>query len=205
VTYTVKEIFKTIQGEGFWSGAPAVFCRFTGCNLWSGREEDRAAAVCKFCDTDFVGGNKFPMAILLAEAIESAWGDDRRNRRVVFTGGEPGLQLSDGLIDALHDKLFATHIETNGTIELPQNCRWITLSPKAETKLRQLYAHELKVVWPQNIDLEPLRERIGATYDYLQPMDGPQLVENTAAVVAYVKDHPWWRVSTQAHKVWRIP
>jgi 7-carboxy-7-deazaguanine synthase (Cx14CxxC type) len=204
MTFTVHSIFKTIQGEGHYAGASAVFCRFAGCNLWSGREEDRANAICRFCDTEFVGGMKFPMAILLAEAIEAAWGDDRKNRRVVFTGGEPGLQLSDGLIDALHDKMFATHVETNGTIELPQNCRWITLSPKADTELRQLEANELKVVWPQDIDLEPLRERIGATFNYLQPMDSPQLAENTASVVAYVTDHPWWRISIQAHKTWGI-
>jgi 7-carboxy-7-deazaguanine synthase len=205
MTFTVHSIFRTIQGEGFWVGNSAVFCRFAGCNLWSGRERDRAQAICKFCDTDFVGGNKFSMAILLAEAIEAAWGDSRRNRRVVLTGGEPGLQLTEGLIDALHDKLFATHIETNGTVELPENCRWITLSPKANTELRQLDANELKIVWPQNIDLELLRERIGAPLNYLQPMDGPQLAENTAAVVAYIKDHPWWRVSTQTHKIWGIP
>ncbi len=205
MTFTVKEIFKTVQGEGFWAGSAAVFCRFAGCNLWSGREKDRATAVCKFCDTDFVGGAKFPMAILLAEAIEAKWGNSRPNRRVVFTGGEPGLQLTDGLIDALHDKFFATHIETNGTLELPENCRWITLSPKADTKLRQLNANELKVVWPQDIDLEKLRNRIGATYDYLQPMDGPELATNIAAVVEYVKSHPWWRVSVQTHKVMGIP
>lgn len=205
MTYTVKEIFKTIQGEGFWMGTPAVFCRFSGCNLWSGREEDRQTAICKFCDTDFVGGNKFPMAILLAEAVEAVWGNDRRNRRVVFTGGEPGLQLTDGLIDAMHDKSFSTHIETNGTIELPLNARWITLSPKANTELRQVGANELKVVWPQNIDIEPLRERIGAPFNYLQPMYGPALAENTRAIVAYVKDHPWWRVSLQTHKAMGIP
>lgn len=201
MTFVVKEIFKTLQGEGFWTGVPAVFCRFAGCNLWSGREEDRASAVCRFCDTDFVGGIKFPIPIFLVEAIEAVWGDDKRHRRVVFTGGEPGLQLTDGLIDAMHDKMFATHVETNGTIELPENVRWVTLSPKADTELRQLDCNELKVVWPQNIDLEKLRDKVNGTYSYLQPMDGPNVKENTAACIEYVQNHPWWRLSVQTHKM----
>jgi 7-carboxy-7-deazaguanine synthase (Cx14CxxC type) len=201
MTFTVHSIFKTIQGEGHWAGASAVFCRFAGCNLWSGREEDRATAICKFCDTEFRHGNKFPMCIFLAEAVEDKWGDSRRNRRVVFTGGEPGLQLTDGLIDALHDKLFATHVETNGTIELPPNVRWVTLSPKAGTELRQLDCNELKVAWPQNIDLEGLYNRFKPSFSYLQPIYGPQLKENTAAVIEYVQAHPWWRVGIQTHKI----
>lgn len=206
MTYTVHSIFKTIQGEGFWAGATAVFCRFAGCNLWSGREKDRATAICKFCDTEFVGGHKFPSALplFLAEAIESAWGDSKRNRRVVFTGGEPGLQLSEGLVEALRDKMFATHVETNGTIVLPPNCQWVTISPKAGTELRQPNANELKVVWPQDINLEKLREKIGCAINYLQPMDGPNIKENIASVIAYVQEHPWWRVGIQAHKVWNI-
>lgn len=204
MTYTVHSIFKTIQGEGFWAGTPAVFCRFAGCNLWSGREEDRATATCKFCDTDFVGGRKFPMVDLLVNAIEYKWGDSRRNRMVVFTGGEPGLQVTAGLIDALHERLFATHIETNGTVELPGNVRWVTLSPKAGTKLQQLDCNELKVVWPQDIDLEKMLERASGPYNYLVPMDGPNLAENTAACVEYVQTHPWWRLGIQAHKTWGI-
>jgi 7-carboxy-7-deazaguanine synthase (Cx14CxxC type) len=206
MTFTVKAIFKTIQGEGYWAGSAAVFCRFAGCNLWSGREEDRANAICKFCDTEFRGGHKFPMCIFLAEAIEDKWGDSKRNRRVVFTGGEPGLQLTDGLIDALNDKLFATHVETNGTIELPPNVRWVTLSPKAGTELRQLDCNELKVAWPQDIDLEKLRNRLfEPAVCFLQPIDGPYLARNIATVVEYVKDHPWWRISTQIHKAIGVP
>jgi len=172
--------------------------------LWSGREEDRANAICKFCDTEFRGGHKFPMCIFLAEAIEAEWGDSKRNRRVVFTGGEPGLQLRDGLIDALHDKLFATHVETNGTIELPRNVRWVTVSPKAGTKLYQLDANELKVAWPQDIDLEKTLEFYGAALNYLQPIDGPNLKENIARCIGYVQTHPWWRISIQTHKVMGI-
>jgi organic radical activating enzyme len=145
------------------------------------------------------------MAILLAEAIESKWGDSRCNRRVVFTGGEPGLQLTDGLIDAMHDKLFSTHIETNGTIELPSNVRWVTLSPKANTELRQLDCNELKVAWPQNIHLEKLLDRFKPSFSYLQPIDGPDIKKNIDAVIEYVQAHPWWRVSIQTHKLMEIP
>lgn len=201
MTFMVKEIFKTLQGEGFWTGTPAVFCRFTGCNLWSGREDDRASAVCKFCDTDFVGGHKFVTATSLAEAIEAEWGKNNHNRRVIFTGGEPGLQLTNKLIDLMHEKLFATHIETNGTIKLPENAWWITLSPKAETELQQFDCNELKVAWPQNIDLEGLREQVSGSYNYLQPIDGPRLKENTTACIEYIQAHPWWRLSVQTHKL----
>ena len=200
MTFTVHSLFKTIQGEGFWSGASAVFCRFAGCNLWSGREQDRAKAICKFCDTEFRHGMQFPMANLLAEAIEAEWGDSRRNRRVVLTGGEPGLQITPGLIDALNDKLFATHVETNGTIILPENCRWVTISPKAGTEISCSQGDELKVVWPQDIDLEALRDRIGTRYCYLQPMDGPNREANTRLCIDYVLAHPWWHLSVQTHK-----
>jgi 7-carboxy-7-deazaguanine synthase (Cx14CxxC type) len=203
--FTVKEIFKTIQGEGYWAGSAAVFCRFAGCNLWSGRDKDRTDGCSAWCDTDFIGGDKFPLVNLLAETIEARWGDGRQNRRVVFTGGEPGLQLTEELIDAMHDKLFATHVETNGTVELPSNVRWVTLSPKANTNLRQLDCNELKVAWPQDIDLERLHDTIGPVISYLQPIDGPNLKVNTAAVIAYVETHPWWRISIQAHKVISVP
>lgn len=200
MTFTVHSLFKTIQGEGYHTGRPAVFCRFAGCNLWSGREQDRAKAICKFCDTEFRHGMQFPMANFLAEAIEAEWGDDRRNRMVVLTGGEPGLQITPGLIDALNDKLFATHVETNGTIQLPDNCRWVVISPKAGTEICCSQGDELKVVWPQDIDLEKLREKIGTRYCYLQPMDGPELAGNTRLCIDYVLAHPWWHLSLQTHK-----
>lgn len=173
MTFTVHRIFRTLQGEGYHAGRAAVFCRFAGCNLWSGHEKDRASAVCKFCDTVFVGGDKYATARDLADAIAAAWGDDVRNRMVVFTGGEPGLQLTPELIDEMHSRLFATHVETNGTRDLPGNVRWITLSPKAGAELRLWEANELKVAWPQKIDLEGLRDRIGANFCYLQPIAGP--------------------------------
>lgn len=200
MTFTVHSLFKTIQGEGYHTGRPAVFCRFAGCNLWSGREEDRANAICKFCDTEFRHGTKYPMCIFLAEAIEACWGDSKRNRTVVMTGGEPGLQITPGLIDALNEKLFAVHVETNGTIQLPDNCRWITVSPKAGTRIYAEQGDELKVVWPQDVDLEKTRERIGTRYCYLQPMDGPKLAENTRLCIDYVLAHPWWHLSLQTHK-----
>ncbi|HEY2242613.1 MAG TPA: 7-carboxy-7-deazaguanine synthase [Xanthobacteraceae bacterium] len=204
MTYTVHSIFKTLQGEGFHAGRSAVFCRFAGCNLWSGREKDRASAVCKFCDTEFVGGAKFPTVAALADAIAEVWGVGAAHRIVVFTGGEPGLQLDRELIDALQLRSFASHVETNGTIELP-SVRWITLSPKAGAPLRQLEANELKIAWPQQLDLEALYHRIGAAFSYLQPIDGPELKANTAACIDYVQGHPWWRLSTQTHKFIGVP
>jgi 7-carboxy-7-deazaguanine synthase (Cx14CxxC type) len=204
MTFTVHSIFKTIQGEGYWAGSTAVFCRFAGCNLWSGREQDRADGCSAWCDTDFVGGSKFGHDNLVA-AIQNCWGEEIRSRRVVFTGGEPGLQLDGKLIEALNMRLFASHVETNGTVELPDHLRWVTLSPKANTELKQLDCNELKVAWPQDLDLEQLHRRINPTAAFLQPIDGPRLKENTAVAVAYVKAHPWWRISIQTQKVMGIP
>lgn len=208
--YAVKEIFYTLQGEGANAGRAAVFCRFAGCNLWSGRESDRARAACDFCDTDFVGtdgpgGGKFADAALLARAVAGAWlgGDDERF--VVLTGGEPALQVDGALIDALHGLGFTIAIETNGTLPLPAGLDWICVSPKAGNALRQTSGDELKLVFPQ-AGLTP-ESLAGLDFPrrYLSPMDGPRLAENTAAAVAYVKAHPAWRLSVQTHKHIGIP
>ena len=208
--YAVKEIFYTLQGEGTHAGRAAVFCRFAGCNLWSGREVDRDQAQCTFCDTDFVGtdgdgGGKFRTAAELAEAIRAAWHGGTGERFVVLTGGEPALQVDPALIDALHEHGFTIAIETNGTLPLPQGLDWICVSPKAGTEIRQTAGDELKLVYPQ-ADLTP--ESV-ASLDFprrfLSPMDGPRLAENTAAAVAYVKANPLWRLSVQTHKRIGIP
>lgn len=208
--YAVKEIFYTLQGEGANAGRAAVFCRFAGCNLWSGRESDRARAACDFCDTDFVGtdgpgGGKFADAAVLARAVAGAWlgGDDERF--VVLTGGEPALQVDGALIDALHGLGFTIAIETNGTLPLPAGLDWICVSPKAGNALRQTSGDELKLVFPQ-AGLTP-ESLAGLDFPrrYLSPMDGPRLAENTAAAVAYVKAHPAWRLSVQTHKHIGIP
>jgi 7-carboxy-7-deazaguanine synthase len=205
MTYTVKEIFKTLQGEGGQTGRVAVFCRFAGCNLWSGREQDRATATCKFCDTDFVGtdgagGGTFTTPEQLADAIARKWkaADDRK--LVVFTGGEPLLQLDELLIDTVHKRGFKIAIETNGTIEAPESVDWICVSPKAGTSLKQVYGDELKLVYPQPGILPGDFEKLAFEHFFLQPMDGPQRDENTALAVSYCLDHPRWRVSLQTHK-----
>jgi 7-carboxy-7-deazaguanine synthase len=207
--YTVKEIFYTLQGEGANAGRPSVFCRFAGCNLWTGREADRAAAVCNFCDTDFVGvgpdGGRFPTADALADAVASQWpASDEANRFVVCTGGEPLLQLDPNAIEALHARGFAVAVETNGTQDAPPGLDWICVSPKAKAELRLRRGNELKLVFPQ-ADLDPEGFR-GLDFDhfFLQPMDGPDLAENTQAAINYCLAHPWWRLSVQAHKVLRI-
>ena len=210
--YTVKELFPTLQGEGSHSGRAAVFCRFAGCNLWSGREEDRANAVCKFCDTDFVGtdgygGGKFETPESLAQAINSEWGQgDPHHKYVVFTGGEPLLQLDDDLIAALHQKGFAVAIETNGTIKIPKGIDWVCVSPKAGSELIVLQADELKLVIPQNNHQE--LEKIMARFEkmdyrnrFLQPMDGSNLKSNTALAVSLCQKRPLWRLSLQSHKL----
>lgn len=210
MTYSVKEIFKTLQGEGANAGRAAVFCRFSGCNLWSGREEDRSAAICKFCDTDFVGtngkgGGRFTNANSLARAIVAAWGDDDAERFVVCTGGEPLLQLDEDLLDALHDMRFKVAVETNGTVEAPQGIDWICVSPKANTTLTLRHGNELKLVYPQpDFDPEDLLS-LDFNQFWLQPMDGPRRVENTAAAVQYCLEHPKWRLSVQTHKYIGIP
>jgi 7-carboxy-7-deazaguanine synthase len=206
VVYAVKEIFKTLQGEGAQSGRAAVFCRFAGCNLWSGREEDRAGAVCRFCDTDFVGtngpgGGRFVTAAALAAAIAAAWAAGGPRRFVVFTGGEPLLQLDSALIDAVHGRGFEIAVETNGTQEAVDGIDWLCVSPKAEAQLRIKRGQELKLVYPQK-GLDPA-ELLSFEFDHfwLQPMDGPDRVANTASAVQYCLKHPRWRLSVQMHKL----
>ena len=210
MAYAVKEIFKTLQGEGFHAGRPAVFCRFAGCNLWSGREQDRAAAVCTFCDTDFVGtdgenGGKFPSSAELADAIARAWGSATENRFVVLTGGEPMLQVDPKLIEALNARGFEIAIETNGTLAVDPGIDWVCVSPKAGASLEQRSGDELKLVYPQP-DLAP-EQVADLAFDqfWLQPMDGPDVAANTAAAVRYCLDHPQWRLSLQTHKLIGIP
>jgi len=212
--YSVKELFATLQGEGAQAGRAAIFCRFAGCNLWSGREEDRSTAICQFCDTDFVGtdgvgGGKFDSADHLANAIEAAWletmGTDRY-RYVVMTGGEPLLQLDAPLIEALHYRYFEIAIETNGTIKIPNGIDWVCLSPKANAELVVKQADEIKLVVPQT-EHQPIEitlhrfEGMDFRHRYLQPMDGPQLRENTAYAVELCQKHPLWRLSVQTHKM----
>lgn len=212
MSYAVKEIFYTLQGEGAQAGRAAVFCRFAGCNLWSGRENDRATAVCKFCDTDFVstdgpGGGKFETAAQLADAIAHTWPstNGRGRRYVVCTGGEPLLQLDGALIDALHARGFDVAVETNGTIEAPAELDWICVSPKAGAKLVQRSGDELKVVFPQpGIDLAEC-EGMAFRHFFLQPMDGPERASNTEKAVRFCMDHPQWRLSLQTHKIVGIP
>jgi 7-carboxy-7-deazaguanine synthase (Cx14CxxC type) len=205
VTYTVKEIFYTLQGEGANSGKAAVFCRFSGCNLWTGREEDRSRAVCQFCDTDFVGvgpdGGKFATAEELAAAIANAWrGDSDRERLVVCTGGEPLLQIDDELVDAIHAAGFTIAVETNGTRPAPRGIDWICVSPKAGAPLVQRFGSELKLVFPQPAAMPELFEDLEFQHFFLQPMDGPSVAENTRLAVEYCMAHPRWRLSLQTHK-----
>lgn len=210
MTYSVKEIYYTLQGEGAQTGRPAVFLRFAGCNLWSGREQDRAAAVCRFCDTDFVGtngpgGGKFRSADALAEAIATAWAGDAggRERFVVCTGGEPLLQLDGALIDALHRAGFTIAVETNGTIAAPPGIDWLCVSPKGAAPLAQTSGDELKLVYPQD-EVEALPaafEDLDFEHFFLQPLDSPERLANTRAAVEYCLEHPRWKLSLQTHKV----
>jgi 7-carboxy-7-deazaguanine synthase (Cx14CxxC type) len=195
--YTAKEIFASLCGEGFNAGRAAVFCRFSGCNLWSGREEDRASAICPFCDTDFVGGTKYADADSLTDAVDAVAGPVRF---VVLTGGEPTLQADAELIAALKRRGYRVAIETNGTNRVPLGLDWIAVSPKAGAELIQRHGHELKIVFPQ-AGLDPA-DYLGLTFRrrYLQPMDGPDLESNTRAAIAYILDHPQWRLSEQRHK-----
>lgn len=203
--YAVKEIFYTLQGEGRQAGRPAVFCRFSGCNLWSGRERDRAAATCRFCDTDFVGtdgdgGGRFRNPADLARAIASAWRGEGGRRLVVLTGGEPLLQVDEALIEALHASAFEVAVETNGTLAAPNGLDWIAVSPKADAELQIRRGDELKLVYPQP-EAPPERfEGLAFDHHLLQPMDGPDLPANTAAAIAYCLAHPRWRLSLQSHK-----
>jgi 7-carboxy-7-deazaguanine synthase (Cx14CxxC type) len=210
VTYSVKEIFKTLQGEGGQAGRAAVFCRFAGCNLWNGREEDRPSAVCRFCDTDFVGtdgggGGRFKSAAELAARIEGAWDGARERRYVVFTGGEPLLQLDETLISAVARRGFEIAVETNGTIEAPAGIDWICVSPKADAALKQLSGQELKLVYPQPEAMPDRFENLKFEHYFLQPMDGPDRIRNTELAVGYCLRNPRWRVSLQTHKLMGIP
>jgi 7-carboxy-7-deazaguanine synthase len=221
MTYTVKEIFYTLQGEGAQSGRAAVFCRFSGCNLWSGREEDRSRAVCQFCDTDFVGtgpdGGKFASAKALGDAIDRCWGgelgrfDDRRDERgepasirrkyVVCTGGEPLLQLDEPLIAALHERGFDVAVETNGTRPAPKSLDWICVSPKAGAPFVQTTGSELKLVYPQENAPPEKFAPLAFEHFFLQPMDGPDVARNTELAIDYCLKHPQWRLSIQTHKL----
>lgn len=199
--YHVNEIFYTIQGEGYWTGRAAVFVRFSRCNLWTGREQDRARAECQFCDTDFVASEKL-IGSELFEWINAAWPTGQSNKMVVFTGGEPALQLDNWILQTLHDRDWYTAIETNGTVRFNfagDFMDWVCVSPKAGTPVVITNADELKVVWPQ--DFEPDWLRIKADHWWLSPMDGPDLKQNTQAAVDYVLAHPRWRLSIQTHKV----
>lgn len=212
MSYAVKEIFYTLQGEGAQAGRAAVFCRFAGCNLWSGREADRSTAQCRFCDTDFVGvdgpgGGRFESAGELASAIEGVWPKDKPSGRrfVVCTGGEPLLQIDAALIDALHEVGFEIAVETNGTVAAPGGIDWICVSPKAGTQLIQRSGDELKLVYPQaGVDPEDF-ELLPFRHFFLQPMDGPQVAANTEQAVRFCLEHPQWRLSLQTHKLLGIP
>ncbi|HEU4953685.1 MAG TPA: 7-carboxy-7-deazaguanine synthase [Gemmatimonadales bacterium] len=211
MAYAVKEIFYTLQGEGANTGRPAVFCRFAGCNLWTGREADRASAVCRFCDTDFVGtdgpgGGKFPDADSLARAVAAAWPPGEVGRRfVVCTGGEPLLQLDPALLDAFHAEDFEVAVETNGTVEPPLGIDWLCVSPKAEAPLVVRRGDELKLVYPQDGADPSVFEGLEFGQFFLQPMDGPAREANTAAALRYCLEHPRWRLSLQTHKLLGIP
>jgi 7-carboxy-7-deazaguanine synthase len=212
MSYVVKEIFYTLQGEGAQTGRPAVFCRFSGCNLWSGREEDRATAICQFCDTDFVGingagGGRFETADALAAAVANNWRyRDRVSKPfVVCTGGEPLLQLDQALVDALHRVGFEIAIETNGTHLASSEIDWICVSPKAGADLKLRSGHELKLVFPQNGASPEMYEQMDFQHFFLQPMDGPARETNTNLALRYCLEHPRWRLSLQTHKLLNIP
>ena len=209
MTYSVKEIYFTLQGEGAQTGRPAVFLRFAGCNLWSGREEHRAAAVCRFCDTAFVGtdgpgGGKFERAEELADAVASHWPDSAGGQPcVVCTGGEPLLQLDRALLDALHARKFEVAVESNGTIAAPGGVDWLCISPKAAAPVVQRSGHELKLVYPQDEPEAQPEQFADMDFDhfFLQPLDGPDLAANTQRAVRYCLAHPQWKLSVQTHKV----
>lgn len=209
MTYSVKEIFYTLQGEGLRAGRPAVFCRLAGCNLWTGREEDRAQAICQFCDTDFVGtdgtlGGKFTTAEALALRIASQWPVGHKHRYVVLTGGEPLLQVDAALIDALHAQSFEIAVETNGTVVAPPGIDWVCVSPKAGADWVQRSGDELKLVYPQPGLMPEAIDEAEFTNYLLQPMDGPLQRQNTRAAIAYCQANPQWRLSVQTHKILEI-
>jgi len=206
MTYSVKEAFKTLQGEGRHMGRAAIFCRFAGCNLWSGREADRATAQCRYCDTDFVGttgegGGRFPDADSLARHLAGLWGEARGGRFCVLTGGEPMLQVDLSLVEALHAEGFEIAVETNGTVAATPGLDWICVSPKAGVPLVQTEGDELKLVYPQEGADPALYEGLDFDHFLLQPMDGPEILRNTVAAVDYCLAHPRWRLSLQTHKM----
>lgn len=208
--YSVKEIFYTLQGEGAQAGRPAVFCRFAGCNLWSGRESDRASAVCQFCDTDFVGtdgvlGAKYPTADSLAATIDAQWPQQHSHKYVVFTGGEPLLQLDDALIMAMHAHGFEIAIETNGTLPVPKGIDWVCVSPKQGAELVVTKGDEIKVVIPQQAQELAAYADMDFRHFFLQPMDGPDKQHNTHLAINTCKSNPQWRLSLQTHKLLQIP
>jgi 7-carboxy-7-deazaguanine synthase len=210
VSYAVKELFYTLQGEGANAGRPAVFCRFAGCNLWSGLERDRATAVCRFCDTDFVGtdgvgGGKFSSAVDVAKAIDRTWTGSTGQKFVVFTGGEPLLQLDAALIDAVHAQGFVIAIETNGTLPVPPGVDWVCVSPKAEAELVVMTGDELKLIFPQQGGAPDRYEGLDFKHKFLQPMDSPLKADNTKTAIEYCMAHPTWRLSVQTHKILGIP
>ncbi len=209
MAYSVKETFKTLQGEGGQAGRTAVFCRFSGCNLWTGREQDRAEAVCKFCDTDFVGmdgtlGGRYANADELASAVAAQWEGPPEHRYTVLTGGEPLLQVDSALIDALHARGFTIAVETNGTVAAPPGLDWICVSPKAGAELILRKGHELKLVYPQPENKPEDFANLEFERFSLQPLDGPDIARATEQTVAYCLAHPQWRLSLQTHKVTRI-
>lgn len=212
MTYSVKEIYYTLQGEGANTGRPAVFCRFSGCNLWTGKERHRAKAVCRFCDTDFVGidgpgGGKFTTPGALARAVSSQWtGDyDTATRLVVCTGGEPLLQLDEALVLALHEEGFEVAVETNGTQSAPSGLDWICVSPKAGAELVLRHGNELKLAFPQEGTAPEFFDNLEFEYFFIQPMDGPEQARNTSMAIDYCLRHPKWRLSIQTHKLIGIP
>lgn len=213
MVYAVKEVYYTLQGEGAQAGRPAVFLRFAGCNLWSGQEADRAQAVCRFCDTEFVGtdgpgGGRFTTADALADRVRDLWpatADPRARRYVVCTGGEPSLQLDPGLVDALHARGFEVGIETNGTMDPPPGLDWVCLSPKAEAPVVLTEGDELKLIFPQEGGPPERYRDLRFRHFFLQPMDGPDRDRNTALAVRYCLEHPEWRLSLQTHKLLGIP
>jgi len=211
--YSIKEIYYTLQGEGAHTGRPAVFLRFSGCNLWTGREADRETAVCQFCDTDFVdtdgpGGGRFPDPQSLASAVERIWmagAQTNDNRYVVCTGGEPLLQLDEAAVDAMHAKGFQVAVETNGTQPPPKGLDWICVSPKASAPLELMYGNELKLVFPQVEAMPTKFENLEFDHYFLQPMDGPDIDKNTAEAIAYCLRFPQWKLSIQTHKTIGLP
>jgi 7-carboxy-7-deazaguanine synthase len=209
MTYSVKEIFYTLQGEGLRAGRPSVFCRFAGCNLWTGREEDRSSAICRFCDTDFVGtdgtlGGKFSTAWELADLITKQWPHEKDEKYVVLTGGEPLLQVDIDLVDALHKRKFEIAVETNGTISAPPGIDWICVSPKSGSDWIQKTGHELKLVFPQEGLLPMDVQTNGFDHYLLQPMDNVLQKTNTIKAIEYCKSNPKWRLSVQTHKFLEI-